>query len=409
MSSDPPSLRFLLYSHDALGLGHARRNLRIANAVVERAPESSVLVATSADAIESLGIPRNIDVLKLPGLRKLKNQTYVPRRLSTSQEQMIELREAVLAAATMSFRPHVMLVDKHPLGVDGELTSALRLLHLAGGRAVLGLRDVLDDPMNVSREWESEKSFQAMADHYDRILVYGSPAVFDPVREYGMPPSLAERLAYCGYVSPPPDVREPGSVTPNGHGRRLRVLVTVGGGEDGYRLLECGIRAAQRASWEATVVTGPHASAAQHQELRLLASRGGAEISLRRFVEDLPEHFEEIDVLVCMGGYNTLIEAVSRGMPTVTVPRIEPRSEQSIRAEAFQRLGLVHLMPPTRLDPEQLIRAVDDVKGLPRSDLLRRARAALELDGAKRSAAHLLGLATRAERRQRSRSDVLAI
>ena len=409
MSSDPQSLRFLFYSHDALGLGHARRNLRIANAVVERAPESSVLVATSADAIESLGIPRNIDVLKLPGLRKLKNQKYVPRRLSASQQQMIELREAVLAAAALSFRPHVVLVDKHPLGVDGELTSALRLLHLAGGRAVLGLRDVLDDPVNVSQEWGSEQSFQAMADHYERILVYGSPAVFDPVREYGIPPSLAERLLYCGYVSPPPDVRDPGSVTPNGHGQRVRVLVTVGGGEDGFRLLECSIRAAQRADWAATVVTGPHASEAQYQRLRLKASHGGGHISVRRFVEDLPQHFEEFDVLVCMGGYNTLIEAVSRGMPTVTVPRIEPRSEQFMRAQAFQRLGLVHLLSPADLHPDELIRAVDDVNGRPRGELLKRTHAVLELDGAERSAAHLLSLAIRAERRQRSRSDALAI
>jgi hypothetical protein len=30
--------RFLLYSHDALGLGHVRRNLVIAGALVERCP-----------------------------------------------------------------------------------------------------------------------------------------------------------------------------------------------------------------------------------------------------------------------------------------------------------------------------------------------------------------------------------
>jgi hypothetical protein len=32
--------RFLLYSHDALGLGHVRRNLVIAAALVERSPGS---------------------------------------------------------------------------------------------------------------------------------------------------------------------------------------------------------------------------------------------------------------------------------------------------------------------------------------------------------------------------------
>src|SRR5688572_20126888 len=63
--------RFLFYSHDGLGLGHVRRNLAIAAALAEIEPNAAILIATSADEVAELGVPEQVDVLKLPGLRKI--------------------------------------------------------------------------------------------------------------------------------------------------------------------------------------------------------------------------------------------------------------------------------------------------------------------------------------------------
>ena len=120
--------RFLLYSHDALGLGHVRRNLVIAGAILERRPDSSVILATSAEHAESLGVPDGVDLLRLPSLRKLDNGHYAPRRLSIPGDDLTALRSAILSAAVASYKPSVLLVDKHPLGVGGELRTALQLL-----------------------------------------------------------------------------------------------------------------------------------------------------------------------------------------------------------------------------------------------------------------------------------------
>ena len=46
------------------------------------------------------------------------------------------------------------------------------------------------------------------------------------------------------------------------------------------------------------------------------------------------------------GGYNTLAEAALHAVPAVCVPRVAPRSEQLIRARAFERLGLLRLLHP---------------------------------------------------------------
>ena len=78
------------------------------------------------------------------------------------------------------------------------------MLHSLGGAALLGLRDVLDDPATVKAEWERHDVPWAIRELYQHVLVYGRPAVVDPVRAYGLP----GRVHYCGYVV------EPGAAPP---------------------------------------------------------------------------------------------------------------------------------------------------------------------------------------------------
>src|SRR5678815_2821364 len=71
-----PSPRFLLYSHDGFGLGHTRRHVAIAAALTKMAPGASVLLASGVDDVCRLGLPPSVEVLKLPGLRKVANGEY---------------------------------------------------------------------------------------------------------------------------------------------------------------------------------------------------------------------------------------------------------------------------------------------------------------------------------------------
>src|SRR5206468_823276 len=109
-------MRFFFYSHDGMGLGHIRRHIAIAAALHETVPEAQVLLATSIDEVASLGLPPNVDTIKLPGLRKIANSEYSSRRLSIPNAQMRALRSGVLREAISGFQPDLVLVDKHPFG-----------------------------------------------------------------------------------------------------------------------------------------------------------------------------------------------------------------------------------------------------------------------------------------------------
>ena len=131
----PDGPRFLFYSHDGMGLGHTRRNLAIAAALVELCPSASVLLASGTDDAHRLGLPPRVEVLKLPGLRKAANDDYQSRRLLVHSDDIRELRACLLEAAVKSFKPEVTLVDKHPFGARGEFRAGLEALKQLGGLA----------------------------------------------------------------------------------------------------------------------------------------------------------------------------------------------------------------------------------------------------------------------------------
>jgi predicted glycosyltransferase len=385
--------RFLFYSHDGLGLGHVRRNLCVADALAELAPDASVLVATSAEEVERFGTPPRVDFLKLPGLRKIDNGHYAARRLPMSWEDVRSLRASILAAAVDSYRPSVILADKHPLGVCGELQGALEAAREAGARAALGLRDVLDEPSAVRAEWGGHGVFERIHELYDRVLICGQPDIFDPRRAYDFPRDVAAITQFCGYVVAPPNGLRGnrGQSDPlwAADGRPL-VVAAAGGGEDGVELLQTFIEAAAGKPWNAAVVSGPQCEPDRARMLRALAGEAG--VAFRRFVPSLASHFRSFDALVCMGGYNTLTEAAASGVPTVCVPRIHPRREQLIRARAFARRRLVRLLPPESLDPATLRAAIEAAIDDRAAD--RRGARALDVGGARRAALHLLELAS---------------
>jgi predicted glycosyltransferase len=363
----------------------------IAAALVERCPAASVILATSVDHADSLGVPEGVDLVRLPAMRKVGNGHYAPRRLTISAPDLTALRAGILAAAVESYRPSVLLVDKHPLGLGGELRSAVARLRLHGGRAVLGLRDVLDDPTVPGGTWTAEETAFAL-EHYPRVLVYGSESVIDTLRISALPPELGPRSHYCGHVTLPVsgDSRAAGSIrgfggAPSSH---PTVLATAGGGEDGRRVLETFVDASADADWEGIAVTGPQLSAADSVKLRKRAYAVG--VAVRTFVPELAGWFSAVDAVVSMGGYNTIAEALVRGTPTVCVPRTVPRREQLIRARALAAHGLLQVVEPDRLDAAMLRREIEIALGRSRLAIARKAHALLRFDGAVTAAECLL-------------------
>src|SRR5919198_524583 len=200
---NPAQRRIALYSHDTMGLGHMRRNLLIAQSLTTANAQHSVLLLTGAFEAKSFPFPPNVDCVTLPALFKRSNGAYQPRRLAVSLDELLNIRVQTLLGALQAFEPDLFIVDKEARGALGELDPALEYLHRAGHTSVvLGLRDVLDEPEVVRREWEERGIEEAIRAYYDAVWIYGDPYVYDAAHEYGFSAEIAARTQYTGYLDP---------------------------------------------------------------------------------------------------------------------------------------------------------------------------------------------------------------
>ncbi len=310
-----------------------------------------ILLLTGAPGATSLPVPPGADFLTLPALAKVADGTYRARSLASSLDAIIELRSAILHAALCTFDPDVLIVDKVARGAAGELEAALADLRSKGRtRCVLGLRDVLDDAAVARHQWRQDRTTEAVAHFYDRVWVYGDPAVFDPVIEYGLPPIVAGRTSFTGYLGHGrPRALTPPTRVPSGP----YALCLVGGGQDGFSVASSFLRARLPAGRSGIVVTGPYMAMEDRRILQRLAG-GRPDMTVMGFVPGTEHLVSGAEAVVSMGGYNSVCELLASGTRALIVPRARPRSEQLVRAERLASRGLAEVLHPDALSPGSL-------------------------------------------------------
>src|SRR5258706_6440148 len=165
--------RVLIYSHDSFGLGHLRRCRAIANSLVDADPAVSILILSGSPIIGSFDFRSRVDFVRVPGVIKLRNGEYVSLNLHIDIDETLAMRSSIIRHTADIFDPDLLIVDKEPLGLRGEVRDTLDLLQRRGTALVLGLRDVMDDPEALESEWERKQAVPALAEYYDEIWVYG--------------------------------------------------------------------------------------------------------------------------------------------------------------------------------------------------------------------------------------------
>jgi predicted glycosyltransferase len=378
----------MFYSHDTYGLGHLKRTLALARFLQARSPALSQLIITGSPLAHRFQLPPRTDYIKLPSVLKVGIEAYEARSLSVPFGEIRSLRAEIIVSAASHFQPHLLLVDNVPAGLKGELVRALRHLKESSCKLVLGLRDVVDEAGWVRGAWARDGIYELLDELYDAILVYGRRDLFDPVAEYGFSPRSSAKTRFVGYLRRDPARRAPGEIRARfGLDDERLVLVMAGGGGDGYQLLRAVVEAArlagERSRFHFVLLGGPLMPAEDRRRVVALVA-GHDSISFIDFVEDAASYVAAADAVVSMGGYNSVCELLSLGKPAIVVPRVWPRREQLIRAEALARRGFFRVITPEELTPERLLREMNRLLAEPR-----RPRLGIDLDGLPATAVEL--------------------
>ncbi|MEZ5878819.1 MAG: glycosyltransferase [Tepidamorphaceae bacterium] len=370
--------RVLMYSHDTFGLGHLRRCRSIAHALVERFNGILVLIISGSPIAGAFDFRARVDFVKIPSVIKLHNGDYTSLDEHIDLADTLEMRRAVIHHTAASFDPDLMIVDKEPMGLRGELETTLRMLRGRGTTLIAGLREVMDAPEEMKREWDRTDMVHKMTDLYSHIWVYGPEDFWNPLTGLDVPPALARRLTYTGYLD------RTGKATPTIHGQNIPenyILVTAGGGGDGCLLMHQVLAAREAAGsleQPLLMLLGPFMKSGEREALHKRAANLPG-ITIIDFDNRAETLLANATGIVGMCGYNTFCEILSYDRPALIVPRTKPRREQEIRARRAAELGIVDmLLPEEAADPLKL---ADALRRLPSRNRPSQAAQPLKLDG----------------------------
>ncbi len=344
MAQGRKSKRVLVYSHDSFGLGHLRRCREIAHSLVGSDSDISVLILSGSPIIGSFDFRARVDFVRIPGVIKLRNGEYTSLNLHIDTEHTLAIRSSIVERTAQVFDPHLFLVDKEPLGLCGEVRDTLAMMKARGTACVLGLRDVMDDPVLLEAEWRRKNVLPTLEAFYDDIWVYGLPQICDPLAGIPLSTSLRKRITYTGYLG-----RHVSEAAPVFVPEKIDdpfLLVTVGGGGDGEAIIDWVLSAYEAdpdLPYPALLVLGPFMGS-QHQADFLRRSNLLPNVEAITFDAHIESLMVRAKAVVCMGGYNTFCEVLSFDKRALVIPRTLPRKEQFIRATRAQELGLARML-----------------------------------------------------------------
>lgn len=345
----PTTYNILMYSHDTYGLGHLRRTMAIAEHLRQRGV--NILILTGSPLAGRYETPEGVDFVRIPGMIKKTNEEYLPLSIKINARHALNIRRNIIVATAKAFQPHLFIVDKAPMGLRREVIPTLKWLkrRLPGTRTILGLRDIMDDAASTSREWREKGVYEVLDQYYSEIWVYGNQDLYDPIAEYAIPDGISRKMVFTGYI--PRHVPTHQAMARTRREERLvpgekLVVVTTGGGGDGYPLMDAYLTMLEEGGapeHRVIFVSGPFMPKPEREAVARRAGRLKARFY--HFYRRMETLMGLADVVVTMGGYNTTCEILSQGKPCLVVPREVPRLEQRIRAEVMSERGLIEYLP----------------------------------------------------------------
>ena len=386
----PPAL-FVVFT--SFGYGHLMRSHRIARELVARAPVDAYVIGCHPSfsfgdgaAVHEIDLPAPVVIEKealseLPAPPELQGLTP-----SMSMPELSALKSQLLLALARRLRPRAIVIDSFPFaqtpGRDAaECVETLAYLgaHSPGTLRCAGFRGV----ESLTRDAIQGTTCRRLIEqHLDLLFVYMDPREREGFfSAYPFLRPIAAKTRFVGYVAPPPAARR---AEPR---RGTRLLATFGAGVDSYRKvrLACdafAILAAARPELTLDVVTGARLGEAHY---RALSGDYGqlSGLHLATFAPGLAARFDEYDLVIGMGGYNTCVELYCADTRGIVLPRVSPTNqEQRHEALKFQAYGGIdHVIDSSATSPEGLARLIVRTLGAPPA-----IRAPLDIGGASATA-----------------------
>jgi len=332
-------LDILIYAHDGRGLGHVSRSIGVGMALRRLYPHLKVLFVSGCRQSQELIGQAPLDWLKLPAYETRveggKSRGIVGRSMFTDSQLGI-FRAKELEQLVTLYRPRLVLADHTPQGKHKELMPALAVSRNAGTKWILGTRGVIGSVSQAN----SDLATRLYRKFYHGLLWYGDRNVLGISHIEQLQCQYKEFPKECGYVS---RLAELAAWTERS--REFEMGDTLAGtvsipwlGEKSLHFLQLLAVALTNipqnfGNWHLFIDTGSSQSV-KKKVFRMFA--GLSHCTLEQPGMKYVETLLRSKTAVIYGGYNSLMDVLYTGLPTLVVERQMRDNEQQLH---LQRLA----------------------------------------------------------------------
>ncbi|MBP6343177.1 MAG: hypothetical protein KA403_04545 [Candidatus Omnitrophica bacterium] len=386
------------YTHKET-LGHTTRSIALASAIGRHGAD--VLILQGGVPQPFVRVPegcRSVDI-PFPFDNRTSFQAHTAPVSSNNRAQFI-LKTAA------EFSPDVFITEFFPFGrlaYMPELLPTLRYLRTKNTRIIASI----GYPLLIDLDRLADTTFaalhRAVFAFYDSFLIHTPKDLetsyirntirqpewtnaYDTVMK-----NIKERTVYTGYVFPE-DMLTGGTNLPVEKGIKT-LVVSRGGGAVYPKIVTCAIEAQRSIKDIRTIIAcGP---ATSEKEMALfessLTDEDRKRVVLARRIDNLGEHLKHCAVSVSLCGYNTSVQLMRYGTPSVIVPYQNtnykmPTNDQIARAEIFKEHFSSPVLHHDAMTGQSLTAAIEELLGKPRP----KPAASKWFNGADASARHIV-------------------
>ena len=193
-------LDILLYGHDGRGLGHVSRSVAIGMAIRRLYPHLNICLLTGCRQTGELIGNAELDWIKLPAYDTEVvdgTSTGVDGPAGFEDKELGRFRAEQIRQIVALYRPRLILADHSPQGKHRELVPALHDDIPDKPRWVLGMRGVV----GTVAQTQSDLAIELFKTRYDMLLWYGDSTVLGAGHKELLNVRFDTEAVECGYVS----------------------------------------------------------------------------------------------------------------------------------------------------------------------------------------------------------------
>lgn len=393
--------KLLFYCQNLLGLGHLVRTTEI---IRHLSNDFKVCLVQGGTTVQGWEIPLGVETIHLPAIQvdpttlRSKNRIMVADG-SLTLDEVKEIRKNMLLKVFDIFQPDCLITEGFPFSkkqsLSFELVPLLERVKTTkpSTKVVCSLRDIFMVKNFEDRAKAEAERCQLVNQYYDLLLYHSDPKVHRLEESFLMAEQLKCQVSYTGYVaqSTPENTNISAQDIASLSNKEPMILVSVGGGKLGHDLLEAVIEAApilaKQLPHKIQIFTGPLIPDEKLFQLYNLAANY-SNINIRRFTNQLIAHMEKASLSISLGGYNTTMNVLKTGVRSLIYPSNKD-SEQAIRAEKLEELGILEVIRPDDLNPARMAeKIINSLNKKPVNSLCQ----SLNLQGAEKTAQSLQNL-----------------